>query len=63
MIRSIQENTASHARASESVSSAVSRILETARKSSERIPEVLSTVEDLRTDADALGQEVGRFRS
>ncbi|HME70337.1 MAG TPA: methyl-accepting chemotaxis protein [Myxococcota bacterium] len=63
MIRSIQENTASHARASESVSSAVSRILETARKSSERIPEVLSTVEDLRTDADALAQEVGRFRS
>jgi hypothetical protein len=41
----------------------VSRILETARKSSERIPEVLSTVEDLRSDADALGQEVGRFRS
>ncbi|HKE10150.1 MAG TPA: methyl-accepting chemotaxis protein [Myxococcota bacterium] len=63
MIRSIQENTASHARASESVSHAVSRILETARKSSERIPEVLSTVEELRGDADALAQEVGRFRS
>jgi len=63
MIRSIQENTASHARASESVASAVSRILETARKSSQRIPEVLSTVEDLRTDADALAQEVGRFRA
>jgi methyl-accepting chemotaxis protein len=63
MIRSIQENTASHARASEAVSSAVNRILETARKSSERIPEVLTTVEELRTDADALAQEVGRFRS
>jgi len=63
MIKSIQENTASHARASDSVSGAVNRILESARKSSERIPEVLSTVEELRGDADALAQEVGRFRS
>jgi methyl-accepting chemotaxis protein len=63
MIRSIQENTASHAKASESVSDAVSRILDTARKSSERIPDALSAIEELRRDADALAGEVAGFKS
>jgi methyl-accepting chemotaxis protein len=54
MIRSIQQNTESHSAASEAVSDAVSRILEVARKSGERVPEVLRAVEELREHATAL---------
>jgi methyl-accepting chemotaxis protein len=54
MIRSIQQNTESHSAASEAVSDAVSRILEVAKKSGERVPEVLRAVEELREHATAL---------
>jgi methyl-accepting chemotaxis protein len=63
LIRSIHENTASHARASEAVSEAVMRILDNARKSSARIPEVTSTTEALRIDAEAMTEEMRRFRA
>ena len=54
MIRSIQQNTESHSAASEAVSDAVGRILEVARKSGERVPEVLRAVEELREHSAAL---------
>jgi methyl-accepting chemotaxis protein len=56
MIRSIQSNTESHGAASEAVAEAVTRILEITRKSGERIPEVVSTLESLRADAQALAE-------
>jgi len=54
MIRSIQQNTESHGAASEAVADAVTRILEIARKSGERIPEVVSALESLRLEAQTL---------
>jgi methyl-accepting chemotaxis protein len=54
MIRSIQANTESHGAASEAVAEAVTRILEITRKSGGRIPEVVSTLESLRSDAQTL---------
>jgi len=54
MIRSIQQNTESHGAASEAVADAVTRILEIARKSGERIPEVVSALEGLRAEAQSL---------
>jgi methyl-accepting chemotaxis protein len=59
MIRSIQQNTESHSAASEAVSDAVNRIIEVARKSGERVPEVLSAVEELRQHAAALAEAAG----
>jgi methyl-accepting chemotaxis protein len=54
MIRSIQRNTESHGAASEAVAEAVSRILEITRKSGERVPEVVSSLESLRAEARSL---------
>jgi methyl-accepting chemotaxis protein len=54
MIRSIQQNTESHSAASEAVSDAVNRILEVAKKSGHRVPEVLRALEELRDHANAL---------
>jgi methyl-accepting chemotaxis protein len=54
MIRSIQQNTESHSAASEAVSDAVGRILEIARKSGERIPDVVRSLEELREHATSL---------
>ncbi len=62
MMRSIQQNITDHGRASESVSEAVHRVLDVARKTSERVPEIVGIVEELRADAEALESEVGRFR-
>ncbi len=62
MTQSIRRNTASHQGASDSVSDAVTRILDIARKNAGRIPEVLADVESLRADAEVLAQEIGRFR-
>jgi DNA repair ATPase RecN len=59
MIRSIQRNTESHGAASESVAEAVSRILEITRKSGERIPEVVSSLESLRAEARSLAGATG----
>jgi methyl-accepting chemotaxis protein len=54
MIRSIQQNTESHGAASEAVAEAVTRILEIAGKSGERIPEVVASLESLRAEARSL---------
>jgi methyl-accepting chemotaxis protein len=59
MIRSIQQNTESHGAASEAVAEAVTRILEIARKSGERIPEVVSSLESLRAEARSLAGATG----
>jgi methyl-accepting chemotaxis protein len=59
MIRSIQGNTESHGAASEAVAEAVTRILEIARKSGERIPEVVSSLESLRAEARSLAGATG----
>jgi methyl-accepting chemotaxis protein len=59
MIRSIQQNTESHGAASEAVADAVTRILEIARKSGERIPEVVSSLESLRAEARSLAGATG----
>ncbi len=62
MIRSIQQNTESHGAASEAVADAVTRILEIARKSGERIPEVVSSLESLRAEARSLAGAAGSAR-
>ena len=63
MIRSIQEKTASHQRASAGVASAFGAILDNARKSCERIPEVARAVTDLQQQAEAVSAEVTRFET
>jgi methyl-accepting chemotaxis protein len=59
MIRSIQRNTESHGAASEAVAEAVTRILEFTRKSGERIPEVVESLESLRAEARSLAGAAG----
>jgi methyl-accepting chemotaxis protein len=61
MIRAIQEGTASHARASQSVSDAVMRLLDNARKSGEHIPEVQAMMSGLSESAEAIVAELGPF--
>jgi len=61
MIRLIQENTAVHATASDSVSDAVTRLLENARKSGQQIPEVNEMLQLLRTHSEQIVAELGRF--
>jgi len=63
MIRSIQSRTASHAASSAGMSSAVGSILDNARKSCERIPEVGRIVSELQKQAEAVGVEVTRFET
>jgi methyl-accepting chemotaxis protein len=63
MIRSIQEKTASHQRASAGVASAFGAILDNARKSCERIPEVARFVTDLQRQAEAVSAEANRFET
>jgi len=59
MIRSIQRNTESHGAASEAVAEAVSRILDITRKSGERVPEVVTSLESLRAEARSLAGAAG----
>jgi methyl-accepting chemotaxis protein len=63
MIRSIQAKTASHQQASAGVGSAFGAILDNARKSCERIPEVARVVTDLQGQAEAVSAEVARFET
>jgi methyl-accepting chemotaxis protein len=63
MIRAIQEGTASHARASQSVSDAVMRLLDNARKSGEHIPEVTAMMSGLSESAEAILAELGPFEA
>jgi methyl-accepting chemotaxis protein len=62
MMRQIQENMASHEEAGEAVSEVVNRVLEVARKTGSRVPEIVVTVEALRADAETLRGEISRFQ-
>jgi methyl-accepting chemotaxis protein len=61
MIGSIQRETASHAQTSSGVASTVNSILDNARKSCQRIPEVARAVSELQHQAEAASAEVARF--
>jgi methyl-accepting chemotaxis protein len=61
MIQAIQEGTASHARASHSVSDAVMRLLDNARKSGEHIPEVTAMMHGLSESIEAIVSELAPF--
>jgi methyl-accepting chemotaxis protein len=61
MIRSIQRETAAHGQTSAGVSSTVNSILDNARKSCERIPEVARIITELQQQAEAVGAEIARF--
>ena len=63
MIQRIQDSTASHANASESVSQAVSRLLANAQKSAEQIPQVNGMVHELRAHAEEIIGELSRFEA
>jgi methyl-accepting chemotaxis protein len=63
MIRLIQGKTASHQAASAGVASSFGAILDNARKSCERIPEVARIVVDLQEQAEAVSVEVARFET
>jgi methyl-accepting chemotaxis protein len=61
MIRAIQESTANHRKASESVSASVMQLLENARKSGDRIPEVNAMLVELHDSAESIARELTRF--
>jgi methyl-accepting chemotaxis protein len=60
MIRSIQQKTKSHEEASTAVSETFSSILDNARKSSQRMPEIMRAVTELRDRAEAADAEATR---
>jgi methyl-accepting chemotaxis protein len=62
MMRQIQENMGSHQEAGEAVSEVVNRVLEVARKTGGRVPEIVTTVEALRLNAETLRTEISRFQ-
>jgi methyl-accepting chemotaxis protein len=62
MMRSIRDNMADHEKAGEAVSEVVQRVLEVARKTGGRVPEIAATALELRQEAEALQEEIGRFR-
>lgn len=62
MMRAIQESMSQHQRASETVAEAVNGVIEVARKTGGRVPDLVAIVEELRRDAEALEAEIGRFR-
>jgi len=63
MIHSIQHETASHERTSSGVATTAGSILDNARKSCERIPEVARAVAELQQQAEAVGAEITRFET
>jgi methyl-accepting chemotaxis protein len=63
MIRAIQQRTASHEQSSSGVSQAVGSVLDNARKSCERIPDVARAVADLQQRSVAVEAEMDRFKS
>jgi methyl-accepting chemotaxis protein len=62
MIRSIQQNVRSHEKSSASVAGTFMAILEHARQGAARLPELASAIEELRTHATAMTDEMARFR-
>jgi len=63
MIRQIRECTANHGKASESVSAAVTRLLENAHKAGQHVPEVNGILAQLRDTAREIVTELARFES
>jgi methyl-accepting chemotaxis protein len=63
MIHSIQRETAAHAQTSSAVANTFDGLLDNARKSCARIPEVARIVLELKRQSDAVGDEVTRFES
>jgi methyl-accepting chemotaxis protein len=63
MIRSIQRNTRAHEKASAAVGQTFDAILENARQSAARLPELATAVETLRAHASAMSEELTRFGS
>ena len=61
MIRSIQENTSAHERASAAVGETFNAILENARQSTVRLPELAAVVEELQAHAATMNEELARF--
>jgi len=61
MIRSIQRNTRTHEKASAAVSETFETILENARQSAVRLPELAAVIEDLQTHAQSMNEELARF--
>jgi hypothetical protein len=61
MIRAIQENTAAHSTASESVSQTVMQLLDNARKGGDQIPELDRMLVELREGAESIVAELARF--
>jgi len=62
MIRLIRENAANHAQASESVSGAVTRMLNHAQKSGEQVPAIKAMLGQLREGDREIGEQVARFQ-
>jgi methyl-accepting chemotaxis protein len=61
MISSIQQNTRSHQKASAAVGETFDAILENARQSAGRLPELAAVIEELRQHAEVMNQELSRF--
>jgi 23S rRNA maturation-related 3'-5' exoribonuclease YhaM len=57
LIASIQNKTASHEQASHGVAESVASMLETARKSSERLPEIARNIIAMRECSEEIGRE------
>jgi methyl-accepting chemotaxis protein len=61
MISSIQRNTSAHERASAAVGETFDAILESARQSAARLPELVAVIEELRAHAESMNEELTRF--
>ncbi len=61
MISSIQRNTSAHQTASAAVGETFDGILESARRSAARLPELAAAIEELRTHAESMNEELTRF--
>jgi len=59
MIAAIQRDASSHERASSALSGTFEGLLETALRSTRRIPEIASTIEEICHAADAMSEELG----
>ncbi len=62
MMRSIRDNMADHEKAGDAVSEVVQSVLDVARKTGGRVPEIAATVLELRREAEALQAEIGQFQ-
>jgi methyl-accepting chemotaxis protein len=61
MIRSIQQNTRAHEKASAAAGETFDAILDNARQSAARLPELAAVVEELRAHAETMNEELARF--